>query len=442
MKKIFANLLLVYLRIISNLQLKKINPVVIGIGGSSGKSSLASLTGLILSKKFKIKESKGKNSETGVPLNILDINIDNYDLISWVKIALKAPFRLITHWEKFDFYIVEMGIDSPNPPKNMHYLLKIIKPSISVLTNIEIEHSMYFDALITSKDEKIRRVELVEKIADQEKLLLTSMDSSGRVVLNLDDEKIRNTSSIKAKSLTVSRKNTKADFYISNVKIEQNLFQIDFKFLDENYVFTLDQVLPKYFSYTIIFSIALAFSAGVGIRESINILQIGFKLPPGRFSVFEGIKKSLLIDSSYNSSLEPAVGALEVVNEIADGRRRIGILGDMRELGSVSKIQHEALAQEMIKNLDYAVIVGDEMEKYVKPVLEAKKFEFVSFRNYKQSKEYIKNMVRNNDIILVKASQNTLFLERAIEILLAHKSEVDKLPRRGKYWNNVRNKTP
>ena len=47
-----------------------------------------------------------------------------------------------------------MGIDSPLEPKNMSYLLKIIKPEIGVLTNISYEHSAYFDPLINDKSEE------------------------------------------------------------------------------------------------------------------------------------------------------------------------------------------------------------------------------------------------------------------------------------------------
>ena len=224
--------------------------------------------------------------------------------------------------------------------------------------------------------------------------------------------------------------------------MNQNLFELNFKFLDENYTFKLDYPLPEYYAMTIIFALALSFAAGVGVRQSIEILENDFKIPAGRFSIFNGIKGSKVIDSSYNSSLEPAVGVLQLANKIADGRRTIGILGDMRELGSISKIQHEELGKVIVKNLDFAVLIGGEMKKYVIPVLESKKFEYQHYDNFRQSKEYIKDLVRRNDLIIVKGSQNYLFLERAVEILLKDKSDSRFLARRGAFWDRQRHKTP
>lgn len=442
MKNKLINIFLAYLRIAARIQLKKINPRIIGIGGSSGKSSLTQLTGEVLQRKYKIKESKGKNSETGIPLSILDLKIDSYDYASWIKIALKVFVSLFTNWKKYDIYIAELGIDSPKSPKNMDYLLKIVQPDIAVLTNIQIEHSLYFDSLVETTDEHKRKEEILQSIKNEESLLLTSVLSSGRVVLNLDDENIKSITSIKAKIISVSQDQKDSDFYISSVKIAQNLFQINFIFLNENYSFKLDYPLPEYYSKTIMLAIALSFSAGVGVNQSIEILEQNFKLPAGRFSLFKGIKGSTIVDSSYNSSLEPTVGVLRFVNKIADGRRKVGILGDMRELGSISKIQHEAMAKEIINNLDFSVLIGIEMKKYVIPILESKNFEFKHFDNFKQAKDYIKDMIRKNDFIVIKGSQNNLFLERAVEILLKDTSDSQFLARRGTYWDKVRHKTP
>jgi len=442
MKRKLSDIFLIYLRIAARIQLKKINPIIIGIGGSSGKSSVAKLSSDILRKKYKIKESNGKNSETGIPLNILDININNFDFLTWLKIAVEVFVKLITNWDKYDIYVAEMGIDSPYPPKNMTYLLKLLKPDIAILTNIAIEHSYYFDPLIKTLDESKRKEEILKSIRDQESLLLTSVPPAGKIILNLDDEFIKKTSPVKAKIISVSRKQKEADFYINSINIDQNLFELNFKFLDEDYKFKLDYPLPEYFALTIIFAIALSFSAGVGVRESIEILEKDFKIPAGRFSIFKGIKESTIIDSTYNSSLEPAVGVLQLANKIANGRRKIGILGDMRELGSVSKIQHEALGKQILKNLDFAVLIGEEMKKYVIPVLASRSFGYKHFDNFKQAKEYIKEMVRRDDLILVKASQNYLFLERAVEILLSDKHDAQFLARRGTFWDRQRHKTP
>jgi len=438
MKKYFINIFLWYIRTLSKIQLNKIKPVIIGIGGASGKSSLTQITSDLLSQKYVVKQGKGKNSETGIPLNILDISIDSYDFKNWLRVAFLAPLKLLTNNKKYDIFVVEMGIDSPNPPKNMSYLLSFIKPRIGVLTNINIEHSTYFEDFSKSEDSSSRKKDILERIASEEKLLITSIDAKGRVIINLDDPHIKSTLPIEAKTLTVSASDSSADFYIEKTIISENAFTVKFSFLKENYEIIINQALPKYYAHVFIYSIAIAFSNEINISDSISFIQNNFALPPGRFSVFKGINNSTIFDSSYNSSLEASVGALEVLNDLGAKKRKVGILGDMRELGSLSQLQHELLAKEIIKKIDFTILIGPQMKEYVVPILEKDNFPFKSFETYKEAKEFILHFIKRNDLILVKGSQNTLFLERIVELLLADKKDKDKLCRRGKYWDKVR----
>ncbi len=442
MKKIFSRPLLFYLRTFAKVQIRKINPIIIGIGGATGKSSVSHLVSLVLSKKYKVKQSRGKNSESGIPLNILGIELKNYDTIDWVKAAITAPFKIITNWEKYEYFVVEMGIDSPNPPKNMEYLLQIIRPKIGVLTNIYPEHSVYFDHLVKSESSGERKMEILEATAKQEGMLLKSITEDGRSIVNLDDQNITNLLPLRSKTITISSKDKSADFYIVSSKINLNSFLVKFVFLNDNYTIEVPQPLPKYYTGTIVMALAIAFSCEISLKDGSAYLSAKFSLPAGRFTVFKGIKNSAVLDSSYNSSLEPAVGCLNALSEIAGNRRKVAILGDMRELGSLAKIQHELLAREILKTLDFAILIGPLMKKFVVPVLEKENFKFLAFESFKNAKELIIAGVKKDDVILVKGSQNTLFLERAVEILLADKKDRTRLCRRGKYWDEIRRKTP
>src|SRR3989344_515695 len=262
MKKILSIPFLWYLRILVRLQLWKINPIIIGIGGASGKSSLAQILYQILSVKFKVKQSGGKNSETGIPLSVLDIKLESYSFLDWSKAALTAPLRLITNWKKYDYFVVEIGIDSPYPPKNMEYLLKIIQPKIGALTNIFLEHSLYFDPISKSDSWEERRKEILEETAKQEGLLLKSIRQDGLAVLNLDDPNITGLLPLKSKTVTISEKNKSADFYIVSSKVEEKSFTIKFIFLSDLYVTKIPQALPKYYTLTIVMALAIAFSCG------------------------------------------------------------------------------------------------------------------------------------------------------------------------------------
>ena len=435
MKKTITQFYLSYLRISAKIQLKKIHPLVIGVGGASGKSSAVYFISLILGEKYKVKQGKGKNSETGLPLSILDIKMDGYGFWDWIKVLFLVPVKIFTNFKKFDVYVAEMGIDSPKSPKNMEYLLKIVNPQMGILTNINLEHSFNFDSIVKSEDINERRKKILELTIKEEGSLLKSIPESGTCFINLDDENIEKLLPLKSKIVTVSEKRKDADFFIEKINTDLSSFSIEFLFLGEKYSLEINQPLPLFYGLPIIFSIAIGFSFGFSVVESIEILNRKFSLPPGRFSVFKGIKNTTIIDSSYNSSLEATTGALEMVPQISESRRKVGVLGDMRELGSLSKIQHELMAREIPKNLDFVILIGPMTKSYVAPVLERSGFAYKSFESYKEAKAHIEGLIKKDDVVLVKGSQNTLFLERVVEMLLLDSKDSDKLCRRGKFWD-------
>lgn len=431
MKKFITPFALFYLRFFAKQKLSKMHPVVIGVGGASGKSSVSQMIASILSQKYSVLESLGKNSETGIPLTILGFSGKNYSVGNWFKIFLKAPF---VRQQKFDYFVCEMGIDGPKPPKNMEYLLRIVKPDIGILTNIDIEHSVYFDDLIKTNDPAQRKKEILELLASEESLLIRSVKSGGRIIVNLDDKNISKAVPQKSLITTISFKNKKADFFVSKIDVGIEKFEMEFIFLNERYRVLLTRTLPKFYGYSFMFSIAVAFACGIGASDSIKYLEKNFDLPPGRFSVFPGIKNSTIFDSSYNSSLSPARGAIEVLSQVKSGRRKVGILGDMRELGNLAQIQHQELAKVILKNLDFAILIGPNMKEFVAPTLAGEHFPFVFFDSFKDARDKITDLIKDKDLILVKGSQNTLFLERAVELLLKDKKDAEKLCRRGEFW--------
>lgn len=438
MKKLFVPLFLSYLRILSKIQLKKINPWIIGIGGSSGKSSVSLLTSIALKKKFKVRETSGKNSETGIPLSILGISPKAYGIFSWISVSIQALVKVLTNYEKYDVFVAEMGIDSPEEPKNMSYLLKIIKPKIAVLTNISYEHSVYFENPGEDDSE-----EVLSRIVEQESLLIKSLSADDIAIVNTDDESIKKSlRDIKAKIVKVSTKDKDADFFAKKVEVNLEKFELDFIYKNKEYKLVIKQTLPDFYIYSFLLAIASAVEAGVEINEAIFELENNFNLPPGRLSFFPGIKNSIIIDSSYNNAtLEPVLGILDMVNKIAGGRK-VAILGDMREQGKQSKELHQKLAKKIIETIDTAILIGPLISEYTVPILKDSGFNFKAFHTFSEAKKAILDEIKEGDLVLVKGSQNKLLLERAVELLLKNKSDVEKLCRRGSYWDKQRAITP
>ncbi len=106
---------------------------------------------------------------------------------------------------------------------------------------------------------------------------------------------------------------------------------------------------------------------------------------------------------------------------------RIAILGDMRELGQSSSISHRQIYQKALKTSDIIISVGPQTKKYFGP--KVKKFLF-----WWQTTDYLQKNLPPKSTLLVKGSQNTIYLEELIKSLLQNPSDSAKLCRQSPYW--------
>src|SRR5260221_2845314 len=439
MKHILVNLALAYLRIAARIQRTKVKPKIIGIAGSSGKSSLVNLIYEMLSEKFTVKQSSGKNSETGLPLDILDIHMKGFGALDWLVAFLMVPICLLINWKKYDYYIAEMGIDGPNEPKNMSYLLSFLDPYIGIVTNVSLEHAIYFEPYVEEVDPLIKLKKILELTSQQETMLLLSLPKDGSAVVNIDDTHIADVQKeIESRKITISLEK-EADLRGQDIVVSLTRFSMIVSYAGKNYSLVISQPLPRHFAYEFLFALGVGLSVGLSIDECITLIQKHFSLPSGRLSFFKGIKNTTIIDSTYNNAtLPPILDILDFVASISGNRRKIAIIGDMRELGQASENAHMTLAKKILQTADYAVLIGQLSEEYIVPILREAQFSFDDFPDVSSSKEAIMQLIKEGDIILVKGSQNTLFLERIVEMLLADKKDTEKLTRRGKFWDKKR----
>lgn len=419
MKRKLALFFLQYLRILAKIQLSKINlirkirgkrkVIIIGITGSIGKTSTMIAIVSALKDSFKVKYSQKANSESGIPLDILGLQIKNYSVIDWLRVALLSPVKIITNWQEYDIYVVEMGVDEPYEPKNMGYLLKIIRPEIGVFIGVTSVHSQQFEKVALGING------VLNAIADEKAKLIISLPESGFAVLNPNDELVKNRAHL-TKAKVVFAKNVMVDF--------------------RNYI------LPK--PYQINFGLALATAESLGVSKEKALLGIKkyFYLPPGRSSLIKGIKDTLIIDSSYNSSLKASLAMLDLLRDygIKTGRRKIAVLGDMRELGNQSETEHQKLAEAAVKTADEVVLVGSEMKKYFLPKAKSLGFKNINhFENAYQAAKFLKNNLKGRGLVLIKGSQNTIFLEIVVKALMKEKNKAKSLLcRQEEFWERKR----
>ncbi len=445
-KYIFARFFLLYIRVLAKIELWKVKPYIVGITGSAGKTSVRNAIATVLQSKYTVKRTGAANSETGIPLDILGLHMEDYSMRDWLRVFIKSPIRVITRRKKYEKYVVEMGIDSPRPPKNMGYLLKILRPDTAVFINALPVHSENFDSEVKERIPAERTRLIVRNIANEKGRLINAVNKDGYIVINADDENVMRVSKdCRGKIITVGSK--VANVVYTDVHYDLEGFKCKFILnykgkRDTAHLNIKNQVLFDKYALNFGIAIAVGISQGVDFHDCVAALE-KYKVPPGRMSLIEGVKDSYIIDGSYNASAQTVLDALEILENLGNGRRKIAVLGDMRELGQEVQSEHEKVAKRVVQVADEIVLVGPIMKRYVYDKIRKNGFDAEKIHWFKTSylaKDFIRdNIITGGEVILVKGSQNTIFLERVVEELMKDKSQAGKLLcRRGKYWNSVR----
>jgi UDP-N-acetylmuramoyl-tripeptide--D-alanyl-D-alanine ligase len=439
-----------YLKFWAKLALFLHKPYIIGIAGSAGKSSARNALLAVLRDYKRVKAVTG-NSETGVPLGLLGIDLTGYSPADWKDALLKAP-KGINTLKNIDYLIVEMGIDDPNPPKNMDYLLSIIKPNLSISLNVAGPHLQQFEktllkaSKVIQKNPEKRMDFILKKMAEEDTKIITK--SGCKVgIYNNDNEYVKN--AIEKKKLFATKlltfgKNKKNDISYINYDITTRRTKLSYYVNNKEFELIFRKfILPPAYMETFASVILACLNLNLSLSQIKSSLETNFSLPKGRASVFEGYKNSTLIDSTYNAPTSAVLSFLDMLMLLKQktSKTTVAVLGDMRELGDQAKIEHERVGKRLLKTVDYVYLVGPLTKEFILPVLKkavgkkgatVKKVEW--YKNAVQLGLHLKEEVESDSIILFKGSQNTIYLEEAVKFLLLNPQDIKKLTRQEEYW--------
>lgn len=403
-----AKIVLGYLKLFAKLQLAKMSPTIVGVTGSAGKTSAVAAIRTILSARYRVCSTEGGNSESGIPLTILGLKMRSYSMFDWLRIIILAPLTVLFSWRRYDIFIAEMGVDRPHEPKNMAYLLRIIRPKVGVFLNALPAHTEFFG----HGSEEI----LVERIAAEKGRLIASLPADGHAILNADDKNVLRFKD--ETDATVITFGTAPDAAVKNFLVELHGF-----------------ALTDDYGYTLAAAAAVGSAFGIPLEESKTLLAKHLRLPAGRMSIIHGVRGSEFIDSTYNASPGPMRGALGLLAKRGAGRRKIAVLGDMRELGGLAPEAHREIIEEACRVADVVITAGPSMKQFApdnERILHKFTYAF-------EAGVFLRSFIREHDIVLFKASQG-VFLETAVETCLANPADVARLARRGAFWDEERSR--
>ncbi len=421
MKKIAREIIVRKLKKKIRKLLKKNNLKIVAITGSLGKTSAKIATAKVLSEKYKVIYSEDSyNTEIGLPLSLFGLKtpIPIWNIISWRKI-----FKLINSQINnypYDIAVLEMGADKPG---DIAFFTEFIKPDIGVITAIAPVHTEKFKTSKNIFEEKWL-------LAKASKLVIYNQDFE---ILSKAGERLKNAFSYGLKGGDIRFDNierSKEGFLKATLIITKKVYKVE----------------TKQVSKQGLYSLLVAASVANELKIKINaILEAISKIKPakGRMNLLKGIKNSLIVDDSYNSSPQAAIDALSTLSEFPG--RKIAVLGNMNELGNFSARGHRLVGEYASEIVDSLLVIGEDAKKYLASSANKKgldKSKIATFNNPYSAGKFLSTKIRKGDIILVKGSQNGVFSEEVIKIILSRKiNPVQVLVRQSKSWLKKKKKS-
>lgn len=419
------------LRKLSSAIIKKYHPAVVGITGSIGKSSTKEAVAKVLSSRFSVRANyKNYNNEIGVPLTIIGVmESPRRSVFGWLGVFFKGIRLLLVRSKKYpEMLVLEMGADKPG---DIEYLTDIAPCKVGILTFISHAHTENFKT--------------IKRIAQEKRMIISHLDSDSFAILNYDSPLVMENAGVTvAEKITYGfREGAEIRATDINVLAEPGKLMplgLNFKV---NYRGSIVPIfLPEFVSRAMIpaslAGIATGIVFGVNIVDAAEGLR-GVRPLPGHMRPLEGIKRTLVIDDTYNSSPEPAKSALEVLKMLSPGSggRRIAVLGDMLELGSETVVAHREIGFKIAEmEIDYLITVGEASKETATAAREAGLSEdhITRFDKSTEVKKFLQEKMKEGDIVLVKGSQGSRMEKIVKEIMSAPDKAKELLVRQDEYW--------
>src|SRR5580698_1585890 len=353
---------------------------LIGVTGSTGKTTTKESIAHVLSTRFRVLKSEGNfNNHFGLPLMLLKIEPEH------------------------DLAVIEMGMSHAG---EIAALAKIAQPEIGVVTNVAPVHLEFFDS--------------VASIARAKYELIEALPAGGTAILNGDDEYVSQFGRDFRGKVVLYGLRASADVRAENIQpqgSEGSTFDIVVGGCRER------AVLHLVGTHNISNSLA-AVAAGLnrGLSPSEAVAALATLAPADKRGQVVKLGNITVINDCYNcnpKALEAMVDSLAAM----PAKRRIVVVGEMLELGPAGKDLHRQSGEDIAnKKIDLLLGVRGEAQKMVEAASEAgMRAEFVA--TPEEAGAWLARETRDGDLVLLKASRGVK-LERALEKWQSQQSSV------------------
>lgn len=389
---------------------------LIAVVGSVGKTSTKRALADLLVQRYRVRMQEGNhNSEISVPMAILGLELPPklHSIKQWFTV-LRAARRRVKQPADVDVIIQELGTDHPG---DIAAFGTYLVPDISLVTAVTPEHMEFFGS--------------IEAVAAEE---MSIANFSRMVLINRDDVEGRFAAYENNPNFSTYGTTGAAEY-----RFEQQAFTIDQGYVGNIIAASITpfpatiKVVGEHSLRPVMGAVAAALLFGLSPADVANGLAL-IKPVPGRMNLLRGIGNTKIIDDTYNSSPAAAAAAIQTLYSFDDVPQRILVLGDMRELGESSKSEHEKLGAMCDPNLvAWVVLVGPDCENYLAPIARQRGCQVHVAPDAIRAGEFVRSVTEEGAAILVKGSQNTIYLEECVKIL-CDMTEDAELVRQSDAW--------
>ena len=355
----------------------RFSPILVGVTGSVGKTTTKEMVALVLSSKYCTLKTEGNfNNEIGLPHTLFGLS------------------------QEHTAAVIEMGMSDFG---EISALSLTAKPTISVITNIGYSH--------------IENLGSREGILKAKLEILDGASQDAPLILNGDDDLLS----------TVKEKISRNIIYYGIENKDVDVSASDIEMNNGSTTFTInywEKSISAKLSCVGLHNVSNALCAFcVGIMSDIKpediIKQLEMFLPEGlRQSIVKKGEQEIIIDC-YNASPDSMKASLSILSELKPMKkgRRIAVLGDMLELGSMSKKLHTLVGEYVAQSkTDILLCYGQDSKFICEKANEMGLSNSKYFSDKLKLIEFLKEAIIDGDLLLFKASRG-IKLEEVIDEL-------------------------
>ena len=405
--------------------MKKNHPKLVVVVGAVGKTTTKSAIATVLSTKFRVEASQGNlNDQFSVPFGILGVKYPPASVLrkigTWRKI-FKGIRQRIKMPTDVDVVVQELGTDRPG--EIAHYET-YLRPDIAVVAAVAPEHMENFPGGITD-------------VAAEE---LAVARFSGLTIINHDN--VDASFAKFAETDNITTYGLEGGEYRFEITGGTTLDDYVVKFIGPEFPGGVESTVHLVGEHVLKSALA---AAVVAVKLGMTAEEIAAALKqirpvPGRMNPLRGVRGTTIIDDTYNSSPDAAIAALYTLYMI-DAPQRVAILGSMNELGAQSAQYHQHVGAQCDPNfLDWVITIGEEAGRYLAPAAKANGCQVKSFPGPIYAGTFANTILQPGAVVLVKGSQNGVFAEEAVKLLLhSDEGEDQFLVRQDEEWMAKKN---